>query len=111
MANRRQQFEQGRIAGSRLDDERALADGRQQLLGGEHLRRPLRQAKPLQAGLGEHGRVVFALVHFSNTRIHVAANVYGLDVGTQREELHGPAAAAGANPRSRGQFRERLAIT
>ena len=66
-----------------LQHDRALAGRRDEACRVERLGDLRRAAQPLQAGHGQHDRVVSPLAQLAQARVHVAAQVFQHEVGTR----------------------------
>ena len=89
------------VARARFDSERALADGRKHDVRVHNLRDSCRSAEAIDAGDGQHDGVEFAGVEFFQARVHVAAQIQRIEIGTSVAELRLAAQAAGADARAR----------
>jgi len=68
------------------------------------------QAETLQAGFGQHDRIVMSLGQLSQPRVHVASDVADLQVGTGIQQLGAAANATGADAGTGRQRREAVPV-
>ena len=98
---------EGLVIATHLDGEGALTDGGDDLFGIERLRVRRSQAEAVEAGRGQHDRVVMSFAQFAQARVDVAANQGKLEVRTQRLEECAAARARRSDECARGKLFER----
>jgi hypothetical protein len=91
---RQQRFLGRLVVRARFEAQGALANGGENRFERQHLRDPAGQSEAAESGLCEDDRVVLALVQLSQSRVHVAANVFHLQIGTGMQQLSASAEAA-----------------
>ena len=107
MLQRAEHVAQRLRCGAHLETECALTRTRQHGVGLEQRADAGREAQPLQAGGGEHDRVVLPFVELAQPRVEVAAQRLDLQVGPLRAQLHDAAQARGADARAVRQLVQR----
>ncbi len=71
------------VVGAALDADCALTDCGEKNIGSENFGDAMRGAEAIEPGFSEHDGVVFAAFDFAEARIHVAAQIADVEVGTK----------------------------
>jgi hypothetical protein len=88
------------IRESGFDADGALTDGGHANFGSESFRNSLAETEAIKSGFGNDDGIVLAAIHFAKSRVHVAAKVAKIKVGTNAAKLRLTAEAAGTHARA-----------
>ena len=99
--DRRQHLPRVRVAGPRLDADRALPHSRKKLIDAEHRGRGLGQAQALQSGERQERRVSHAFFELAQPRLDIAAQRHDLQIRPVHQHLGTAAQGRGADPAPR----------